>query len=81
MLHCQSDSRLWIQQACAFTHVLLAAPTYLQARPSTSMSNWISEMADAVEQHEAAQAPLSSETPVPAILVDDALQSQHCPQG
>ena len=72
MLHCQSDSRLRIQQVCAFTHVLLAAPTYLQARPSISMSNWISERADAVEQREAAQAPLSSQTPVPAILVDDA---------
>ena len=72
MLHCQSDSRLWIQQACAFTHVLLAALEYLQARPSTSMSNWISEMADAVDAREAAQAPPNSETPVLAVLVDDA---------
>ena len=70
MLHCRSDSRLWIQQACAFTHVLPAASLYLEARPS--MSDWISEMANAVEQHEAAQAPPSSETPVPAILIDDA---------
>ena len=44
------------------------------------MSDWISEMANAVEQHEAAQAPPSSETPVPAILIDDA-PTELVPKG
>ena len=71
MLHRQSDSRLWIQQVCAFTHVLLAAPLYLEARPSISMSDWISEMANAVEQHEAAQAPPQSKASMPAVYQDE----------
>ena len=35
------------------------------------MSGWITDMADAVEAHEARQAPPSSKAPMPAVPIDD----------
>ena len=72
MPHCQSDSRLWIQRVCAFTHELLAASSVPPSPPpSICMSNWISEMADAVEEHEAAQAPPQSKASMPGAYQDE----------
>ena len=67
MLHCRSDSRLWIQQVCAFTHRLLAAlsvpPSSTPLSISISMADWMSQMANAVDEHEAATAAQQEEVP------------------
>ena len=36
------------------------------------MSGWMADMAEALEEHEAGQAPPSSKTPMPAVPIDDA---------
>ena len=63
MLHCQSDSRLWIQQVCAFTHKLLAALSVPPSSLSITMADWMSQMANAVEEHKAANAHPQEEVP------------------
>ena len=68
MLHYGSNSRLWIQQACAFTHRLLAAPKvppslriYAHLPFVSIMADWMNEMANAVEEAEAANARAQDE--------------------
>ena len=67
MPHTGSDSRLWIQQVCAFTHRLLAAlrvpPSLHPLSISIFMADWMSQMANAVEEAEAANALPQEEVP------------------
>ena len=68
MPHYRSDSRLWIQQVCAFTHRLLAAlrvpPSLLPPLSiSVSMADWMSQMVNAVDEAEAANALPQEEVP------------------
>ena len=57
---------------CAFTHKLLAASS---VPPSPSLLSvcpiWISDMADAVDEYEAAHAPPQSKAPMPAVYHDE----------
>ena len=63
MPHCRSDSRLWIQRVCAFTHRLLAAlrvpPSLLPPALSisVSMADWMNQMVNAVDEAEAGTLP------------------------
>ena len=41
------------------------------------MSGWIAGMANAVEEHEAAQAPPQSKAPMPGVSIDDAARQGH----
>ena len=70
MLHYGSNSRLWIQQVCAFTHRLLAAPKvppslriYAHLPFVSIMADWMNDMANAVEEAEAANARAQEEVP------------------
>ena len=69
MPHCRSDSRLWIQQVCAFTHRLLAAlrvpPSLLPPALSisVSMADWMNQMVNAVDEAEAGNALPQEEVP------------------
>ena len=66
MPHCESESCLWIQQVCAFTHRLLAALSVPPSPPlsiSISMADWMSQMANAVDEFEAANAAPQDEVP------------------
>ena len=73
MPHCQSDSHLLIQQVCVFTHAL-SSSLHCTSKPvpSISMSGWLADVADAVEEHEAATAPPQSKASMPRVCQDDA---------
>ena len=68
MPHCRSDSRLWFQRVCAFTHRSLAALRVplglLSPLPtSVSMADWMNQMVNAVDAAEAGNALPPEEVP------------------
>ena len=81
MPHSGSNSRLWIQQVCASTHRLLAAPKvppslriYAHLPFLSVMADWMNEMANADEEAEAANARAQEEVPTePAISPRDPM--------
>ena len=81
MPHSGSNSRLWIQQVCAFTYWLLAAlkstSKLAHLRPPSIpviMADWMNQMAIAVDEAEAANARAQNEVPTEPALTP---RSQH----